>query len=152
MKGRTMVWIFLACVASLFVCVYPAISQEPTAEIRIKLINGMNGKPMKDTEVGLEGSPDYHELSVRTSETGIATVRLQKDSVIYAHNTEKYVACVDEAHGLVHNDFKVGQILSTGIVQSVAKPNRCRMTTSVLMPGELVLFVRPWKFLEDIPF
>jgi hypothetical protein len=38
-----------------------------------------------------------------------------------------------------------------GIVQPVAKPNRCRKTTGTSVPGELVLFVRPWEFLENNP-
>jgi hypothetical protein len=143
---------FFACFGFLLLCIPPAVSQEPPVEIHIKLINGTNGKPMKNTVVGLEGSPGYHEIPAQTNDVGIATVTVPKDSKILTHNTKKYVACVDEVGGLIHNDFEVSQILSTGIVEPVAKPNRCGMATSVRIPGELVHFVRPWRFLEDVPF
>ena len=146
-----MVRIPLVCAASFLSCVSAALSQQPTVAVHIKLINGLNGNPWKLTQVGLEGSPDYRELSAQTDENGVATIQVQKDATIFTHNTKRYVACADEGGGLVHNDFKVSQILSTGIVQPVRKPNRCRMTTSVPIPGELVIFVRPWEFLEDKP-
>jgi hypothetical protein len=130
-------------------CVCPAIAQQPTAGIRIKLINGMNGKPMKTTQVGLEIFPGYHEYSVQTNEIGVATVNVRRDSVILTHNTRQYVACADDAGGRIHNDFKVAQILSTGMIQPVPRPTRCHVTTTVPIPGELVVFVRPWGFLEQ---
>jgi hypothetical protein len=139
------------CIASFLLCVSTAMSQQPTVQIRIKLINGLNGNPWKLTEVGLEVSPDYRELIGQTDENGVATISVQRDSTIFTHNTKRYVACADEAGGLVHNDFKVSQIISTGIVQPVAKPNRCSVITGVPIPGELVIFVRPWAFLEDNP-
>ena len=97
----------LFCIASCFLCVSSAASQQSSVEIHIKLINGLNGHPWKLTDVGLEVSPGYRELAVKTDENGVATVSVQKDSTIFTHNTKRYVACVDEAGGLIHNDFKV---------------------------------------------
>jgi hypothetical protein len=149
-KEKIMVRIVFPCIASLLSCVSTARSQAPNVELRIKLINDLNGSPWKLTQVGLEGSPDYHELRIRTDEHGVATLRIQKKSTIFTHNTKQYVACADEPGGLVHNDFGVTQILSTGIVQPVSKPNRCRITSSIATPGELVIFVGPWELFEKI--
>jgi hypothetical protein len=127
------------------------IAIEPSAVIQIKLINGLNGRPLKLADVGIELSPDYRALKVKTDKHGVATLHIPSDSTIYIHNTKRYVACADEAVRLVHNDFKVSHIIASGAVQAVAKPNQCSVTTPTPVPGELVVFMRPWKILEDNP-
>ena len=127
-----------------------AKAQEETALIHIKLINGRTGKPMKNQAVGLEDGADYHEISARTNELGVAWVNISKGAVILTHNTDDYVNCADERGGLVHNDFKVSQILSSGLVQPIIQPNPCGKTSGVAKPGELILFVRPWRLGEKI--
>jgi hypothetical protein len=150
--GKIMARISLICMVSFLAFVSTALSQQPTVAIHIRLINGLNGNPWKHTKVGMEGPrPIYLDLSAQTDGNGVATIQVQKDWTIYTHNTDRYVACADEGGGFVHNDFKVSQILSTGIVQSVRSPNLCRMTTRVPVPGELVIFVRPWGLLERSP-
>jgi len=115
------------------------------------MVNGLNGNPWKLTAVGLEISPAYRNLTVETDQNGVATVNIPRDATIYTHNTNQYVACADEAGGLIHNDFKVSKILRTGIVQPVGGPNRCSTTSATPVPGELVIFVRPWRFLDNTP-
>jgi hypothetical protein len=137
--------------ASLVLAVSVTIAQKPNTVIRIELLNGLNGEPLKLTEVGLEVFPGYREIAVQTDQNGVAAISISRDSTIFTHNTKLYVACADEPGGLVHNDFKVSEILSTGIVQPVAKPNRCSKTAGTTVPGELVLFVRPWELGEDNP-
>jgi hypothetical protein len=127
-----------------------AIAQGGAVSIRIKLIDGRTGTPMKDQQVGLEDGAGYRAISVRTNEFGIASLNIGKDAVILTHNTDYYVNCGDEPGGLVHNDFKVSQILSTGLVQPIIQPNLCGKTSGIATPGELVLFVRPWRFGEKL--
>ncbi len=105
---------------------------------------------MKDQQVGLENRAGYRDISVRTNDSGIASLNISSDAVILVHNTDKYVNCGDEPGGLVHNDFKVSQILSTGVVQAIMQPNLCGKTSGVPRPGELILFVRPWRRGEKI--
>ena len=81
---------------------------------------------------------------------GIASLNISRDAVILVHNTDKYVNCADERGGLVHNDFKVSQIHSTGVVQAIVQPNLCGKASDVPRRGELVLFVRPWRPGERI--
>jgi hypothetical protein len=143
--------VVLVC-AVVFLSQAPAASsKEGTVEVHIKLVDGLDGTPMKFTAVGLEASPDFREISSRTDGSGVATIRIAASSVIYSHNTKKYVACADEAGGLVHNDFKVSKILEAGIVQAVAKPNKCGHIEALPTSGTLLIFVRPWELGEDNP-
>ena len=111
---------------------------------------GRTGQPIKDEQVGLEDRADYHEISVRTNQFGIASLNIRRDAVILVHNTDKYVNCADERHGLIHNDFEVSQILSTGVVQAIVQPNLCGKASALLKRGQLILFVRPWRPGEKI--
>ena len=105
---------------------------------------------MKVKKVGLEDRTGYRDISVSTDSSGLAELRVSRNTVILAHNTHEYVNCGDEHSGLVHNDYKVSEILSTGIVEQVVPPNRCTKTSGSATPGELILFVRPWEPGEDM--
>jgi hypothetical protein len=140
------------CLRGLTLCLLTLVSQaqNATVVIHIKLIDGGTGQPMKNQQVGLEDRADYHEIAPRTNELGVASLKIGKDAVILVHNTKDYVNCGDERGGLVHNDFKVSQIVATGVVQQILQPNRCGKASGVAKPGELVLFVRPWRPGENI--
>lgn len=125
-------------------------AQNGRVSIRIKLMDGLTGYPLKNEEVGLEDGADYHKIAARTNQLGIAQLKIRKDAVLLVHNTEDYVNCGDERGGLVHNDFKVNEILSTGIVQAIQQPNSCRKVSAVLSPGRLTLFVRSWRLGEKL--
>jgi len=105
---------------------------------------------MKNELVGLENGADYRDISVRTDKYGIASLNINRGAVILVHNTDGYVNCGDERGGLVHNDFTVSEILSSGVIEPVTQPNHCGKASGVPKPGELVLFVRPWGPGEKI--
>lgn len=109
-----------------------------------------NRASMKNELVGLENGADYRDISVRTDKYGIASLNISRDAVILVHNTDGYVNCGDERGGLVHNDFKVSVVLSTGVIEPITQPNHCGKASGVPKPGELVLFVRPWGPGEKI--
>ena len=140
------------CLLRLTLClvVLTAHAQNPTVLIHIRLIDGRTGRPMKNEQIGLESGADYRDISVRTDQFGIASLNISRDAVILVHNTNRYVNCGDERGGLIHNDFKVSEILSTGIVQAITQPNLCGKASGVPRSGELVLFVRPWRLGERI--
>lgn len=125
-------------------------AQNPTVLIHIRLIDGRTGRPMKNEQIGLENRADYREISLRTDQLGIASLNISRDAVVLVHNTNRYVNCGDERGGLVHNDFKVSEILSIGVVQAIMQPNLCGKASGVPKPGELILFVRPWRPGERI--
>jgi hypothetical protein len=134
---------------AFFLLVCPAEAQK-TVTLHIKLIDGRTGRPMKNQQIGLEDRAGYRDISVRTNEFGVASLHIDRNAVILMHNTEGYVNCADERGGLIHNDFKVSQIVATGFVEPIIQPNRCGKTSAVASPGELVLFVRPWSLGENI--
>jgi hypothetical protein len=136
----------------LTLCLLALISQaqNETVVVHLKLIDGRTGQPMKNQQVGLEDRADYHEIELRTNEFGVASLNISKNAVILVHNTKDYVNCGDERGGLVHNDFKISQIVATGVAQQILQPNRCGKASGVAKPGELVLFVRPWRPGENM--
>lgn len=143
-----MIWRLLRLMVLLIALI--AQAQNASVSIRIRLIDGRTGHPMKDQQVGLANRADYREISVRTNQLGTASLNISKDAVILVHNTDQYVNCADERGGLVHNDFQVSQIFSTGVVQAIIQPNLCGKASGAPKPGELTLFVRPWRPGEKI--
>lgn len=131
--------------ANLTVC-----AQDDTALIHIRLIDGRTGFAMKVQEVGLEDRAGYRDISVRADASGVATLRINRNAIILTHNTHEYVNCGDEPGGLVHNDYKVSEIVSTGIVEPIVQPNLCTKSSGTPRPGELILFVRPWRPGENM--
>lgn len=134
----------------LFIVSVTVQAQNDVASIHIRLIDGRTGLPMKVREVGLEASPRFGDISVRPDASGVAILRIKQDTIIFTHNTHEYVNCQDERGGLIHNDYKVSEIVSTGIVEPIVQPNRCSKTSGSAKPGELILFVRPWELGEDM--
>jgi hypothetical protein len=114
-REATMIRNLLVSMASFVLGVSVTVAQQPQSVIRVKLLNGLNENPLKLTKIGLEVSPGYREISVQTDQNGVAAISISKDSTIFTENTKLYVACAEEPSGLAHNDFKVSEILSTGI-------------------------------------
>jgi hypothetical protein len=135
---------------TLLIGTVTAYAQNNTALIHITLINGQTGLPMEAQKVALEDRSGYRDISIISDASGVATLRINRDTVILTHNTHQYVNCSDEHGGLIHNDYKVSAILSTGIVEQIVQPNLCTRTPGSAKPGDLILFVRPWRPGEDM--
>jgi hypothetical protein len=125
-------------------------AQDNTVLIHIRLIDGRTGLPMKAKEVGLEDRAGYRDISVRQDSSGLAELKISRDTIILTHNTHEYVNCADERGGLIPNSYRVSEVVATGIVEPIVPPNRCTETSSSAKPGELILFVRPWEPGEDM--
>ena len=138
-----------------FVATLMSFSQDDSILIHIRLVNGVTGLPIKNLMVGLEeqraGIPhEYAEVSTRADDSGVANLRIHRNSIILTHNTHEYVDCGDENGGLIHNDYKVSDIVSTGIVEPIKRSKICTKTSGSAKPGELTLYVRPWLPGEDM--
>jgi hypothetical protein len=72
----------LFSIASFVLGVSVTVAQQPQTVIRIKLLNGLNGNPLKLTKVGLEVSPGYRKIAVQTDQNGVAAISISKDSTI----------------------------------------------------------------------
>jgi hypothetical protein len=125
-------------------------AQDNTVLIHIRLIDGLTGLPMKVKEVGLEDRAGYRDVSVRQDSSGLAELKIHRDTILLTHNTHDYVNCADERGGLIPNSYRVSEVVATGIVELILPPNRCTQTSRSAKPGELILFVRPWEPGEDM--
>jgi hypothetical protein len=138
------------CRLALFLGVFILYAEDVSVTVRIKLIDGRTGRPVRNEKISLQDRSDYHDRSVRTNDLGVASLQIRKDAVILTHNTDHHVSCADERGGLVQNDFSVEKILADGIAQAILQPNLCGKVSAVPSRGELILFVRPWRPGEKI--
>jgi hypothetical protein len=138
------------CRLGLFLGVFMLHAEDVSVTVRIKLIDGRTGRPVRNEKISLQDRSDYHDISVRTNDLGVASLQIRKDAVILAHNTDQHVNCADERGGLAHNDFNVEKILAIGIAQVIPQPNVCGKVSAAPSRGELILFVRRWRRGENI--
>jgi len=138
------------CMVALSLVALTTQAEDTTVAIHIKLIDGRNGGLLKNQRVGLADRAGYREIVLRTDGDGIASLNIRKDALILTHDTEAYVNCADERGGLIHNDYKVSEIVDSGVVEKIVQPNQCGKAYGVATPGELLIFVRPWKPGEKI--
>jgi hypothetical protein len=141
--------------------------------IRIKLVNGQNGRPLPHAclNVGVDHLNLGHMLAIPTNEDGVAQFRFtQVDSEVNTRN--RWTGCGDfgvinpvvkysEAVGinagyvlceirkpdyswLAIRTFSTAQVLQQGIVTA----NTCGKHTAVPELGEVIIFVRPLTWWE----
>jgi len=142
-------------------------------EIRIRVLNGRNGRPVANECLNVQLVPSrYSGLVIPTDKQGVATLRLDGDPDNLGKGRCKgaavpypslkpvgsirtfpdwYVDCQPYEHvGSYHNSvpiyYQVREILDTGIVAG----NVCGTFRGEPQPGELVLFVRPAHWWEAI--
>ena len=142
--------------------------------IRIKLIDGRNGRPMAVTCVDVwVGTERKEAICIPTDPDGVARLRLTDDTgEIDIQNRSKhggsivaidpvlkyedslaiqvgYAFCVPRASNyswLALSRFSTKQLLQQGYVS----PNTCGKATASPTPGEVVLFVRPLTWWEKL--
>jgi hypothetical protein len=107
---------------ALWLLAWMTHAENTSVVVHIKLVDGRNGEPMKNEQIGLEDRSDYHEIALRTDNKGIASLTIRRDAVILMHNTKQYVNCADERGGLIHNDYKVSEIVKLGVVEESFSP------------------------------
>ena len=77
----------------LFFGVFMMYARTLLVTVRLKPIDGRTGRPVKNEKIGLKDRTDYHDVSVRTTDLGVASLQIRKDAVILVHNTDQYVNC-----------------------------------------------------------
>jgi hypothetical protein len=141
--------------------------------IKIKLVNGKNGRPIANSFVNTwVGTQRKEAMAIPTDKNGIARLYLtNKDAEVNAQNPPnahdfgivhpvvKYadtirvvagnVVCVPHAPDyswLLTMDFSTKQIVQQGIVTA----NACGKTVASPEPGKLIIFVRPLNWREKL--
>jgi len=137
-KSRMLVGILL-----LSAC-YAAAAKTQLVEIHIKVINGKNGKPIKDEKLNVWRSADQRGAEIMpTDENGVITLEVDRsNSIRVASNI--YVTCHPYKAGDRDRFYTVEKVLSEGI----ADLNECSKIKATATPGELIVFERPRSLWE----
>ena len=155
----------------------PRVTSKPQAQtIKIKLVNGRNGRPMASSHVNVwVGKERKDATAIPTDENGVALLRLTDGAdEPDTHEESKacgpncvinpvfkyddllrinvgYVLCqpdVGSYSWLRITDMPTSRVLQDGIVMK----NTCGSTRATAEPGEVVIFVRPlswWEMLKE---
>lgn len=142
--------------------------------IRIKLVNGRNGRPFANTHVNVwVGTERKEAIAIPTDEKGVARVQLTLDtakvnipapskdrgSIVVANPVVKYsdtiainvpyVLCETRKSNyswLAIRTFATAEVLQHGIVTA----NRCGKAEASPQAGEIIIFVRPLTWWEAL--
>ena len=142
--------------------------------VTIKLVNGRDGHPMSNSHVNIwVGTKRKEAMVIPTDKDGVARLRLAANNdEVNLHMREEYfgdnividpIMKYDELIGvnvpfvicyphvrdyswLAVTNISTKQLLQQGIVW----PNSCGKATASPKPGELVIFVRPLSWWEEL--
>jgi hypothetical protein len=156
------------------IVVHIFVTEAAAQDVRVKLLNGKNGKPIGNSCINLwVGRHQKDALAIPTDEKGIAIFHLTADAasvnvnnrlsrcglfgvfdptVIYADTITiqaGYVWCEpgsQEGSWLALNEFSTVDLLANGKVTA----NACGTPSTVPVPGELTIYVRPPTFWEKL--
>ena len=123
---------------------YFAKAEGQTVEIHIKVINGKNGKPIKDEKLNVWRHADQRGSEIMpTDENGVIRLEVNRSSSIRVASNI-YVTCHPYKAGDKQRSYAVEKIISEGI----ADLNECGKTKAAATPGEIILFERPRSLWE----
>jgi hypothetical protein len=121
--------------------------QSRAESIRIRVLDARNGRPIRNEVlqiwIDIQGGM---AKQARTNALGIATVNVERSSVIYVASNY-YVDCrYSKKTGQLRYGYSVSEILSTGKLAA----NTCSKMSPEPNPGELIFFVRPERWWEGM--
>ena len=151
-RGITLEARFLNALALLAaVSVGPCLAQDQTDDakiptIRICILNGKNGKPIKDEVPNVWFAGDKDPNNPHTDLSGEILVKVQSAEILVLPNL--YVDCRFKGDSTAGRNVKysVEKIIKIGIVNN----NVCGKYLASPTPGVLVLYVRPRTLLEGM--
>jgi hypothetical protein len=121
--------------------------ESTTRSIKVRLLNGKNGKPIKNENpsiwIGDAARPinpytdSRGEIIVNVNDTRSQELRVAADW---------YADCSFKGHSLAGVKYSLEEITSTGVVSE----NLCGKHRVAPIPGVLVLYVRPRTFMEKM--
>ena len=147
-------------VALLFLAVSPHIGIAQTGQrIVVKLVDGRNGRTLKNQSVAIwlaEKAIGMPNQTVLTNNEGIAAFPVPPQQTSFVIGGESLVDCrMHMRHGKVAMDesntykaevYVFADVLAHGAVGA----NTCGKATTQPIPGQLVLFVRPPHWWEQV--
>ncbi|MGI4829874.1 MAG: hypothetical protein ACRYFU_17015 [Janthinobacterium lividum] len=133
----------------LFAFVSLAAAQSPVATIRIRVLSGRDGKPVKRADSSttvLPAGTFADAITTTTDRTGLETVYVPTASslrVLVKHHAS-CDALPRKQRKLGSGPAAAAAIVATGVVSG----NRCGKQAAAPTPGELTLYVRPWHWWQ----
>jgi hypothetical protein len=131
----------LTCLSLSSAC----IAQQTT--IRVRLVDGRTGKPVVskllsiDAGIGLE----YYGITQQTGSDGVFNASFKEPKTLFRVGDEANHRCDGMKQSDLYPSYTVQDIADHGIVS----PNVCGKIHAQPMKGEIVIYVRPFKFGES---
>jgi hypothetical protein len=136
----------LALLCALLIA--PCASRAQTAEIHIRIINGKNGRPIKNETLRVWTTRDHIDADLwPTDATGAVLLKVDGSAQI-AVDANFYANCRTLPQNQQPSQllYSVAEILGKGI----SPENTCGNVRVAAKPGELILFERPFTLLEKV--
>jgi len=120
-------------------------------DIAVEVLDGRNGKPIPNQRVlvfvgaSSEAAKSHAEhMDVTTDNDGLGTLSVHPDQTQWIQVwADGRVLCYPDPN---QSSFSVDKIMSAGIVT----PNSCSEVVKDPMPGHLIIFARPARFMEKM--
>lgn len=138
---------FAATTFALLLAVAGAFSamQAATQTVRVRVVDGRNGKTIKDERVQVWVGKTVNPVEPQSGPDGVAIFNAPEGSSIEIESN-LYVDCRPFRKDAPRPVYSVDEIERTGI----ATANSCGKYKTTAKPGELVFYVRPLHFWEGM--
>lgn len=115
-----------------------------TSVIRVRVVDGRTGKPVRTGNLNVWTSPNQIASSdIPLNREGIAMIQISHEDTIRIFPGFDFF-CGVRTPGSVGQEFPVDEVLRTG----AATANGCGKANTAVKPGEIVVYVRPLTFWE----
>lgn len=149
---KSMAKMIALIVCTLIATALPCSVAAEDVVITIRLINGKNGKPIKDEELNVFRNGSHYSEGFRANHDGIIKLKIDRDSVVsFMANIQATCHPLDtqsEENGRPRpREYRVAEILGHGISDQNMCSHKIRVEAR---PGEFVYFERPrtvWEWM-----
>lgn len=126
----------------------PCVSHAQTAEIHIRIVNGKNGRPIKNETLRVWTTRDHVDADLwPTDATGSVLLKVDGNAQIALdENLNASCRTLPANQQSFQLLYSVAEILNKGI----STENTCGTVLVAAKPGELILFERPFTLLEKV--
>jgi hypothetical protein len=126
----------------------PCVSHAQTAEIHIRIVNGKNGRPIKNETLRVWTTRDHVDADLwPTDATGSVLLKVDGNAQIALdENLNASCRTLPANQQSFQLLYSVAEILNKGI----SAENTCGTIRVTAKPGELILFERPFTLMEKV--
>jgi hypothetical protein len=128
--------------------IVPCLSHAQTAEIHIRIINGKNGRPIKNETLRVWATRNHVDADLWPTDANGAILLIVDSAAQIALDENLNASCRTLPANQQSFQFlySVAEILNKGI----ATDNTCGTVRVTAKPGELILFERPFTLMEKV--